>query len=82
MPADGNPLNQMDDEPWPPAKSAPPRSMLAQGSIITKPTNVRLGPQDAVIPLSYRAMAKARPSMAMRKPALAPRGCRVAGAVA
>ena len=82
MPADGNPLNQMDDEPWPPAKSAPPRSMLAQGTIIDKPTNVRLGPQDAVIPLSYRAMAKARPSMAMRKPMLAPRGYGVAGAAA
>ena len=82
MPADGNPLNQMDDEPWPPAKSAPPRSMLAQGTIIDKPTNVRLGPQDAVIPLSYRAMAKARPSMAMKKPMLAPRGYGVAGAAA
>ena len=67
MPEQGMPANQMDDEPWPPARSAPPRSMLAQGAIITKPTNIRLEPDEAVVPLSYRAQAKARPSMAMAK---------------
>jgi len=35
------------------------------GAIFTKPTKLSLEPDEAVVPLSYRANAKARPSMAM-----------------
>jgi hypothetical protein len=69
MAADGDPAQHMTDAPYPPGvASVPPQSMLAEGHIFTKPTNVELGPQDAVIPLGYRAGAKARPSMALKKP--------------
>ena len=54
------------NEPWPPATSVPPRSMLAEGAIVTKPTQVMLEKNEAVVPLSYRAGAKVRPSMAMK----------------
>jgi hypothetical protein len=37
----------------------------ADGAIFTKPTQVKMGPNDAAVPLSYRARAKTRPSMAM-----------------
>ena len=36
-----------------------------QGSIATKPIKVQLGKDEAVVPLSYRATAKVRPSAAM-----------------
>jgi hypothetical protein len=36
-----------------------------EGTIFTKPTQVHLDKGEAVVPLSYRATAKARPSMAM-----------------
>jgi hypothetical protein len=67
-PAHGERTDQMPDDPYPPAMSVPPRSMLAEGTIVTKPTNVRLAPDEAVIPLSYRANAKVRPSMALNTP--------------
>lgn len=35
-----------------------------KNGIFTKPTNVKLGPNDAVVPLNYRPGAKIRPSMA------------------
>ena len=53
-------------DPYPPATSIPPRSMLAEGSIVTKPTRVTLEQDEAVVPLSYRAGAKVRPSVAMK----------------
>lgn len=37
----------------------------SKGAIFTKPTKLSLEPDEAVVPLSYRANAKARPSMAM-----------------
>ncbi len=45
--------------------------MAAPPKIITSPTNVHLNQGDAVVPLSYRAKAKIRPSVAMA--AMAPR---------
>ena len=48
-----------------PFGTAPGVATGPMGSIITKPTKVTLGKDDAVVPLSYRARAKARPSMAM-----------------
>ncbi len=68
-PADGDPADHMAyDDPYPPAASVPPRSMLAQGTVFTRPTAIKTGPDDAVVPLSYRAQAKVRPSMALNKP--------------
>lgn len=37
----------------------------ADGAIFTKPTEVKMGPHEAAVPLGYRARAKTRPSMAM-----------------
>ena len=37
----------------------------ADGAIFTKPTQIRMQPGEAAVPLGYRAQAKARPSMAM-----------------
>lgn len=39
--------------------------MADNGAIFTKPTKLSLEPDEAVVPLSYRANAKTRPSMAM-----------------
>lgn len=39
--------------------------MAEDGAIFTKPTKLSLEPDEAVVPLSYRANAKTRPSMAM-----------------
>lgn len=38
--------------------------MQGRNGIFTKPTQVKLGRNDAVVPLNYRARAKVRPSMA------------------
>lgn len=37
----------------------------ADGAIFTKPTEIKMAPNEAAVPLGYRARAKARPSMAM-----------------
>lgn len=55
------PVPQMPPPGPQPSGAAPP----TMGTIITRPTKVMLGKNDAVVPLGYRAKAKIRPSMAM-----------------
>lgn len=67
VPAAGDPADHSDYEPYlPDVSSVPPRSMFASGTIFTKPTNVRLEKEEAVVPLGYRQQAKVRPSMALK----------------
>jgi hypothetical protein len=49
-------------EPMPQAPQFNPGAQMRPAQIITKPTRVRLGPHDMVVPLTHRPKAKVRPS--------------------